>query len=103
MKNTMRVTMPDGTRWDVPVAVIARNRAERYKGEFDNDVERSLAEDTLPLFTADEYEIQNWAENNMNWRDVMHFARAVRREQDPDHQDGWVNGDKEFIDLPVTP
>ena len=26
----LRVTMPDGSRWDIPVKVIAENRAKSY-------------------------------------------------------------------------
>jgi hypothetical protein len=38
----LRATMPDGSRWDVPVDVIAANRASRYASEFDADINRSL-------------------------------------------------------------
>jgi hypothetical protein len=94
----MRVSMPDGTEWDVPVMVIARNRAERYKDEFDNSLERSLAEDTVPLFEADSFEVQDWAANNMDWSDVKEFAiqHFVINEVDS-YQEGWMNGDKEFV------
>ncbi len=52
MKLIMTVTMPDGSKFGVPVAMIARNRAEHYAHEFGGDVERSLAEDTVPMFDA---------------------------------------------------
>jgi len=42
--------MPDGSKWGVNVNEVAKNRAENYADEFDDDVERSLAEDTFPLF-----------------------------------------------------
>jgi hypothetical protein len=44
--------MPDGSEWAYSVMDIARNRAEHYADEYGGDVERSLAEDTLPLFRA---------------------------------------------------
>ena len=69
--------MPDGSEWGVPVEVIARNRAEHYKSEFGDDVERSLAEDTMPLF-EDDYEIEEWASNNMNWQDVKGCATSPK-------------------------
>lgn len=28
----LRVTMPDGSKWDLPAEVIARNRADYYIG-----------------------------------------------------------------------
>lgn len=91
----LRVEMSDGSKWDVPVSVIAEDRAKYYAYEFDNDVERSMNEDTLPLF-EDVYEIEDWAANNMNWTDVCGFAEMVS-EGETDYQDGWVNGIKEVI------
>ena len=95
----LRVTMPDGSLWDVPVDVIARNRAERYKDEFGDDVERSLVEDTLPLFASDNRQIRSWAAGNMDWSDVRDVARQVPHYDRPpvDFQEGWVNGEKELV------
>lgn len=94
------VTMADGSKWAIPVEVIARHRAAEYVDEFDGDLERSLNEDTLPLFQADAYEIRDWAANNMNWADVELDARRVR-EPTPapeDYQEGWMNGEYEISD-----
>ena len=98
MKQTLRVSMPDGSKWDVPVMAVARNRAESYKDEFGDDVERSLAEDTIPLFTSSPDEISDWAANNMNWSDVESVAKRVELEpQVTDYQEGWINGEKELL------
>jgi len=61
------VTMPNGEQWSVPVHVIAFDRAHHYAHEFDDDVVRSAEEDTWPLFESDQYQIEDWAANNMNW------------------------------------
>jgi hypothetical protein len=95
MKKYMTIEMPDKSVWQVPVAVIASNRAEAYKHEFGGDVFRSLNEDTIPLFKDDEYAIEDWAANNMNWRDVAKHAVMVSG-GDVDYQEGWVNGEKDF-------
>lgn len=93
----LRVNMPDGSKWDVPVSVIAENRAKYYSHEYGGDVQKSLEEDTLPLFEADRYEIEDWAANNMNWSDVEKMAQlAVASETD--YQEGWVNGGKTVVD-----
>lgn len=96
----LRVDMPDGSRWDVPVMIVAQNRAEYYKDEFDGDIERSLEEDTLPLFKADSYEIHDWAANNMSWSDVVEFAERVFLDGKTavDFEDGWANGEYEIIE-----
>jgi len=87
------VTMPDGSRWAVPLMVIATDRARHYAREFDGDVERSLAEDTLPLFASDPYQVHDWAANNMNWSDVVHAAEQLTPPEATDYQEGWINGD----------
>lgn len=93
------VTMPDGTRWGIPVSVIARHRAENYADEFDGDVERSLAEDTYPLFDESRFEIRDWAANNMNWSDVKPCAMQLpTAEIEVDYEDGWCNGEYNIVE-----
>lgn len=99
MKKALRVTMPDGSKWDVPVLFIAQDRAQHYAGEFSGNVEMSLSEDTLPLFEDDDYEIEDWAVNNMNWSDVAGQAKIVKEQSAPDYQEGWLNGHKEIVDV----
>ena len=78
MTKFLRVTMPDGSKWDVPVSVIALDRAKYYADrDFDGDVEKSLNEDTLPLFKESDFEVKDWAACNMNWSDVESFAVMV--------------------------
>ena len=89
------VTMPCGERWAVPVRVIAENRAAFYADEFDGDAAKSLKEDTLPLFEADEHDIKDWAANNMNWSDVKPHAKLLpTAPQAVNYQEGWINGKK---------
>lgn len=97
MQNKMlRIEMSDGSKWDVPVMTIARDRAKHYADEFGGDVEKSLNEDTLPCF-EDNYEIGDWAANNMNWDDVVGDAIQVSPPTEVDYQEGWVNGEWEII------
>lgn len=93
----LRVTMPDGSKWDVPVRVIAENRAQYYVdiGEF-VALNESLDE-TTELFESDDYEIDDWAANNMNWDDVKDKAVQVQV-CSVDYQEGWCNGEKEVVD-----
>lgn len=86
------VEMPDGSRWAVPVHVIAANHAAEYADEYDGNTAVSLEQGTKPLF-ADPDEIADWAKNSMDWADVKDFARPVEEADDIDFQDGWVNGE----------
>ncbi|HFU4527676.1 TPA: hypothetical protein ACJCWB_000478 [Yersinia enterocolitica] len=75
----LEITMPDGSKWAVPVHVIQTHAAN-------NDLEISHEED-----------IEDWAENNMNWSDVEEFA-VMTTPPEEDYQEGWVNGEKKFIE-----
>ncbi len=98
MDEKLRVTMPDGSKWEVPVLVIAMDRAKYYAGkDFDGDIDQSLKEDTIPLFESDSYQVEDWASNNMNWSEVEKDAVKVVI-SDVDYQKGWVNGDTEIVD-----
>lgn len=80
--------MPDGSRWDVPAEIIARNKADYYhavKTEFD---------DTM----RDHDDLMDWAANNMNWEDVAPMAIKVIEQEPVNFQQGWVNGEKEIVE-----
>lgn len=89
--------MGDGSVWEVSVETIARDRAQYYAHEFGGDVNRSLEEDTIPLFADDAYEIQDWAQNNMDWVDVYRDAIRVTGAPPVDFNEGWVNGEVTVI------
>ena len=97
----LEVEMPDQSKWMVPVRLVAESRARYYaedRGEFDGDVQRSLDEDTVPLFEDDHSEIIDWAANNMDWDDVAHEAFCSSK-GDTDFQEGWCNGEKKVVNL----
>ncbi len=80
-------TVSDGSIWGVPVLFIAKDRAGYYAHEFGGDIERSLNEDTLPLFEADPGAIEDWATGNMNWDDVACFAVRLSGPPQPKRKD----------------
>lgn len=89
MAKQLVVEMADGSKWAVPVMVIAKNRADYYAGRmFDGDMSAAVA-DSLELF-EDEYELEDWARNNMNWSDVEADAVSVKKPA-CDYQEGWMN------------
>lgn len=96
MTKYMTVEMADGSKWGVPVEMIARHRAQHYAHEFGGDIERSLAEDTNPLFESDEFEIHDWAVNNMNWSDFDGHQMKLAEPPAQDFQEAWLSGAKGF-------
>lgn len=99
MKKLMTVKMPDGSVWGVPVDMIALDRAKSYAREFDGNIERSLAEDTIPLFEENTYAIEDWAVGNMDWSDFEGHYVKVSDAPSPDFQEAWMNGEKGYIDV----
>lgn len=90
------VTMPDGSKWGVPVMFIARNRAAYYARLDKVSFNASLLEDTIPLFNRDEFEIRDWAQNNMDWDDIRNVAKPVEPSEELDFQEGWTSGEVEL-------
>lgn len=99
MKEYIAVAMRDGSVWGVPVIEVANSRADHYKSEYGDDLQRSLDEDTLPMFESDNYEILDWARNNMNWSDFMGVKKI--RDAAPltkeDFTQAWNDGEAELI------
>ena len=92
-----QVTMDDGSIWEVPVILIACNHAEYYAKVDEIPFEEALKESS-ELFEADEYEVHDWASNNMDWDEVEASARMVKDPDDEvDYQDGWLNGEYEVV------
>ncbi len=96
MHKYMTIEMPDGSKWGVPVEMIARSRAKHYAHEFNGDIERSLAFDTIPLFESDSDEISDWAVNNMNWSDFDGYQAKLAESPPIDFDEVWLSGTKGF-------
>jgi len=100
MSKYLRVTMTDGSEWDVPIDIIAKNAAEYY-AEYHND-EFDSVDSALQMiidwWCSDDYEIIDWAANNMNWSDVKDHAEKVKEVVIDWQVDGWINGNKEIIE-----
>lgn len=99
----LRIEMPDGSEWDVPALTIAEHRA-RYFAALDvesgdaDDFDTAFAEEVKHAL-SDDYEIGDWAANNMNWVDVASIAVQVAAPPtDVDYQEGWVNGEKRIVE-----
>jgi hypothetical protein len=100
-KQYLTLTLHDGSIYGIPVSVIARHRAESYAEEFNGDVERSLEEDTAPLFEESTYAIADWAANNMDWDDVKEHAVQLRGPRPIDFDEVWRRVPKEVQSLPA--
>lgn len=86
------VDMPDGFGYGLNIEVIARDHAQRFVTDFDNDLNRSLIEGTLPVFTSDESQIVKWATTEMKWKDAKQKAITLIPKLDEESmQEAWQN------------
>lgn len=96
MKKYYQFTTSTGDVWRVPTMVIAKNRATYYAKKQKIDIEESLRNDTIPFFESDDFEIEDWARNNMDWSDVENHAEKLKS-KGPDMQEEWVNPEETDI------
>jgi hypothetical protein len=103
MNKYLRVTMPDGSQWDVSVSEIARDRASYYA---EQDTGAKAGDKFAKVFMKEynytmknDDELMDWATNNMNWSDVSAFAQKVepRKLSAEEFQEGWLNGEKVIV------
>ncbi|AFL99487.1 hypothetical protein Desde_1055 [Desulfitobacterium dehalogenans ATCC 51507] len=91
----LRVTMPDGCKWDVPAKVIAEDRAKYYAAA-DPD---TTYEEEFEFTMGNDFELKDWSGNNMNWDEVKDYAeKAILPDPVIDWEEGWVDGEKEVIE-----
>ncbi len=91
----IRVTMPDGSVWQVPAEVVIQNRTDYY---VQHDGE-SVREEELRFVSENDYVLMDWARNNMNWEDVAGKAVMVKPAPSVDFNEGWCNGQMAVLDL----
>ena len=98
----LRITMPDNSKWDVEAVIIANSRAAYYaqkdSGVTEGREYDKIYKDEMEYALSDSDELIDWAENNMNWEDVQRYAHKVK-DGNIDYQEGWVNGEKEVIEV----
>ncbi len=88
------VEMSDKTRWAIPAILIAKNRAEHYRHESEN-----AYDEEVEYAMSDEYEITDWAGNNMDWKDVCSHAIQIEALSMINYHRDWVNAPKSVKEL----
>ncbi len=88
----LHINMSDGSIWSIPVQIIVDARDEYYQDEKEDTVkfvrDRSLTN----------YEIIDFASNNMNFSDFNGHAKEIpTKRKKLDFEEEWANGDKEVV------
>lgn len=82
----IHVTFPNDEIWAITVKEIADNKAEYYAG-VDGVTKDEALKEVLELFESDDYEIEDWAINNMNFSDFENVTPVKESSYDLDN--GW--------------
>lgn len=102
----IRVTMPNGDKYDIPYDFVADVRAKYYAkkdSEEDGDDYNEVYKQEMEAANEDTYNVYDWLVNNMNWSDVAHVAKLVPRDNhflsEKELTQGIMNGKKEIISV----
>jgi len=92
----LHVKMRNGW-WKIPAHLIAESRATYYAGREGQQAYFDEYEITM----NDDFEILDWAANNMNWSNVAPYAIFVGIEpmSDSEYQKSWSNAEKKVITI----
>ncbi len=92
------VEMSDKSQWAIPAKLIAVNRA-RYYAQL--DVERGdseyakVSKKEIEYAMSVDYEITDWAANNMDWEDIWrHAIRLATSPPEINYHREWINAPK---------
>lgn len=106
MTKYLDVTFSDGNEFLVPATVVAEERAAYFAGvdaarDFDSttasykEIFDRVYKEELEYTIGDNFELKDWAWNNMDWQDVknqaIHLTPKIRRVSN--FYDEWVNVD----------
>jgi hypothetical protein len=97
-------TMPDHSKWGIPVMLVAKHRAKSTADDEGTDGETALA-GTLKLFAEDEELAFDWAANSMGWPDLHPHLVQIDAGgfTEADFQDAFENDeDLEIADAPAA-
>lgn len=102
MEKYLRVTFGE-SQWDVPLSIIAENRAIYY-ANLDNPGKQKGQWEWDQTFKQEYYETMNdpkvatdWASGNMDWDDVHLFAVPATIKP-MDYRAEWVNAEKTIVE-----
>lgn len=73
MSKVIRLSMSDGSVWEIPAHVVADHRATYYA-----ELDGSSYQVEYDLVLENASELLDWAGNNMDWTDVKQAAKRVR-------------------------
>lgn len=90
----------DQSQWKIPARIVAHERA-KHLAEHDVECGDSFDFETsykneFDYTMSSDYELQDWLQNNMDWKDVKDFAVLVSTARTIDYDAWFTNATVEF-------
>lgn len=101
MRKFMTIAFASGHVYEVPVAAVADDRTNYYAVQDPGRTREQHAAETAMLFES-EFELFDWAKDNMNWSDLQKHARLVGF-RPSDFAAQWNDAMLDTADEPATP
>lgn len=98
MEKYLKIRFPNGDLFVIPARIIADNRAKYYSTIDGYDKGSIEWEEEIQNALNDEFEIYDWAGNNMNWADLVPYAKKIEDLSDYDYEDEWSEAKIEIYD-----
>jgi hypothetical protein len=96
MKTEIHLTLPDGSVLAIDGHVVAHDRATYYSSR---DADTTYT-DEYEFTITDDYELEDWAVNQMNWDDVKGTSRLVSPAPPADWDIIWRTCEKRVVRVP---
>lgn len=94
----LKVRFANGDLFAIPARIIAENRANYYADLDGYDLGSNEWEAEVITALKEEFEIEDWAGNNMDWKDLEPYAQRINENIEFDYNDQYPDADIELID-----
>lgn len=71
------ITLPNKEKFILPMIVVALNHANHFKNKFGMNLDRSLNDNSLPMFANEPHKAKRWLQDNMIWEDIELHVRKI--------------------------
>ena len=98
MEKFIRISFSNGEKWDVPARIVAEERATYYSDIDGNPKNSPQWKEEYEYSLSEDFELEDWLNNNMNWSDVSEYARLVDGDSNYNYEDEFTNSEKEIVE-----
>jgi hypothetical protein len=93
----IQAKMPDGSVWHIDARPIAEDRARHYAAKDPS----TTYDDEVRFAMGDDYEVIDWARNNMDWDELAPHARMVTPPTPQSYDEQWTEAETRVADAPA--